>query len=73
MKVSVTAKPNSKNPGITKIDANSFIVAVKEPPIQGKANQAIVKALAEYFNKTINDIRLVNGFSSKQKIFEIKD
>ncbi|PJA37619.1 hypothetical protein CO181_02780, partial [candidate division WWE3 bacterium CG_4_9_14_3_um_filter_43_9] len=49
MKIFVKAKPRAKNEKIEKIGEDCFKVSVKEPPEEGKANQAIVKALAEYF------------------------
>ena len=49
MKIFVKAKPNAKVERVEKIDETHFVVAVKEPPLRGKANAAIVSALAEYF------------------------
>lgn len=82
MKIFVKAKPLSKEEKVKKINPPSpkgfgrasethFVVSVKEPPHQGKANAAIAKALADYFNVSLSQVRLVAGFSSKQKVFEI--
>jgi uncharacterized protein (TIGR00251 family) len=71
MKIFVKARPSAKEEFIKKIDGINFVVAVKEPPIKGKANKAIVRLLAEHFNVAASAIRLVSGFSSKQKVFEI--
>lgn len=71
MKIFVKAKPLSKKENVEKVDELNFIVAVKEPPKNGKANRAIIKALAAYFNVAASRIRLISGFSAKQKIFEI--
>lgn len=46
-------------------------VWVKEPPRNGMANEAIRRALADYFKTPTSNIRLISGFSSKQKVFEI--
>ena len=72
MKIFVKAKPSAKEEKIEKIDEINFIVSVKEPPKQGKANKAIIKALAVYFNISPSGVNLISGFSSKQKVFEIK-
>ena len=50
-----------------------FKVFVKEPPMQGRANTAIAKALAKYFKVSPSQVRLISGASSKQKVFEIFD
>lgn len=71
MKIFVKAKPDSREEKIEKVDDLNFIVSVKEPPIRGEANRAIAKALADYFNVSSSRVRLVSGFSSKQKIFEV--
>jgi uncharacterized protein YggU (UPF0235/DUF167 family) len=46
-------------------------VAVKEPPKNGRANMAIAKALAAYFDISFSRVQLISGFSAKQKMFEI--
>lgn len=72
MKIFVKAKPRAKEQKIEKVDENRFVVFVKEAPEKGKANEAIIKVLAEYFKVSKSNIKLVSGFSSENKIFEIK-
>jgi len=72
MKIFVKAKPNSKKECVEKVSETNLIVAVKEPPVKGRANTAIQRALAEYFKVFPSQVVLVSGFSSKNKIFEIK-
>jgi len=71
MKIFVKAKPSAKNESVEKIGSYNFVVSVKEPAKDGRANKAIIKALAEYFDVSPFSIRFVSGFSSKQKTFEI--
>ncbi|MEK7160546.1 MAG: DUF167 domain-containing protein [Patescibacteria group bacterium] len=73
MKIFVRAKINAKRPGVEKLDERNFLVAVSEPPIDGRANRAIVSALAEYFHIAKSRVNLVVGASGKNKIFEIND
>jgi uncharacterized protein len=49
-----------------------YTVSVKEEPIQGKANDAVMKLLAEYFKVSKSSVKLVLGSTSKRKVFEIK-
>jgi len=71
MKIFVKAKPNAKEEFVKRIDETHFVVAVKEPPVKGKANQAIARALADFFDIPVSSIKLKAGFSNNQKIFEI--
>ncbi len=72
MKVFVRAKPNAKVEKVKKIDKNHFDVFVKQPPVNGKANQAIINILAEYFKASPSRVKIISGHKSKQKIIEIK-
>lgn len=71
MKLFIKAKTKSKNVSVKKIDNNHYVISVKEPPVRGKANQAIIEALAGYFGVGKSNIKIVSGFVSKQKIIEI--
>ena len=71
MKIFVTAKPNSKNPRIEKIDETHFVVAVKELPKDGRANRAITKALAKYLHIARSQIELTSGATAKNKVFRV--
>ena len=60
MLVKVKAFPNSNKEGWTKKGA-FFEIKVKEPPIKGMANKAIIRVLASIFQMPIDKIRLVQG------------
>ncbi|MBI2642555.1 MAG: DUF167 domain-containing protein [Candidatus Wildermuthbacteria bacterium] len=47
MKIFVKAKPSSREEYVEKVDDTHFLVSVKEPPVQGRANKAIIKVLGE--------------------------
>lgn len=71
MKIFVHAKPGAREERIEKVDDARYIVAVREPPVRGKANEAIASALAEYFHVARSCISLVAGFSAKEKVFNV--
>ncbi|EKD91091.1 MAG: hypothetical protein ACD_30C00047G0016 [uncultured bacterium] len=71
MKISVSAKPKSKKEFIKKLKDFSYSVAVKEEAKEGRANEAVIKALSEYFNIPKSEIKIVTGLSFKQKIIEL--
>lgn len=50
MKIFVKARAGAKEERVEKIDDTHFVVAVKEPPKQGRANGAIAQALLSYFH-----------------------
>lgn len=71
MKITVTAKPKSKKEYVKKIDETNFIVAVNAPPVDDKANQAIIESLAAYFQLPKSRLRIVSGHTAKKKIIAV--
>jgi len=71
MKIFVKAKPNSKIESIKKFSETNFEICVKEPPIKGQANAAIILALAKYFKISPSRVKIISGYTSRQKIIEI--
>ncbi len=71
MKISVKAKPGVKHEGVEKISQGEYVVSVKAPPVQGKANDAIREALAAYFGVSKSYVVIVSGHLSRNKTVEI--
>ena len=55
----------------TKVLYDFYRVWVKEPAVDGKANDAVIRALAEHLKLPQALIKIRSGQSSKQKVFEI--
>jgi len=72
MKIFVKARPSAKEEEVKKLDDSHFVVSVKEPPIKGRANLAIVQALAKYFGITSDKVKIITGYTSRQKIVRIE-
>ena len=70
MKVLIKVKPNSKDEGIVQ-EGDIFTVRVREPPREGKANQAVIKLLAQHFGVPRSQIRILSGLRSRNKIVEL--
>ncbi len=71
MRIFVKARPNSKIEEVKKVDDFNYVVSVKEPPEKGKANDAIRNALAVYFKTASARVKIISGYSSRNKIIEI--
>ena len=70
MKIRVRVAPNSKIEEVIK-EGDMFLVRVKEPAKEGKANRAVIKLLADYFGVPQRQIAISSGFSSRNKIIDI--
>ncbi len=71
LSVGVKVKLKAKEEKCEKIGENEYLVFVKEAPVEGKANEAIIKILAKYFKVSKSQIKIISGLKSRQKIIEI--
>jgi uncharacterized protein YggU (UPF0235/DUF167 family) len=71
MKIQVRVHPKaSKNKVISKPDGYIEVYTTL-PPIKNLANQAVLEALAGYFNVPKSHIHLLKGRASRYKIFDL--
>ncbi|WP_207766688.1 DUF167 domain-containing protein [Leptospira hartskeerlii] len=73
MKIQVRVKANSKKPSVTKGEDGVWIIAVKEPATEGKANEAVVRAVAEELGLAPSKVKILRGEKSKLKLLEVYD
>jgi len=72
MKIRVRVKPNSRTEEVSR-EGDSLVIKIKEPPREGKANQAVIKLLAEHFSVPQSQVRILSGFRSRDKVVEIRE
>jgi len=68
MRLNIKVQPSSGRQEIKKISQNEYKVFLKKSPEDNKANKELTKLLKKYFKK---DIKIIKGFTSKQKVVEI--
>jgi uncharacterized protein len=68
MKVFITVKPRSKHSGVTQVDKEHFVIAVVEPPVDGKANDAVIKMLADHLQISPSQVAIVSGHKGRKKV-----
>ena len=67
----VTVKPNSKKGPMVMADGDRLTVYLREKPVDGEANAALIKVLAEYFNVAKTRITIKRGSASRRKLIEV--
>ena len=71
MKISIKLHPNSSQEKIEEIEKHkSYEVWIKEKPIEGKANEELIRVLKKYFKKSV---KIISGLTSRMKIIEVLD
>ena len=71
MRKRVKVKPNSKQQKIEELADGSLTVHLKSPPVDGKANEELIKVLAKKFDVSKSSITIKSGTTSRQKLIEI--
>ena len=68
----VTVKPNSKKgPLVVVGEGNQLTVFLREKPIEGEANAALIKILAKHFGVGKSCIKIKSGARGRIKLVEI--
>jgi hypothetical protein len=74
--LAVRAQPGAKKTAIIGIwgegDAAQLKIAVQAPPIEGRANEALVEYLATALGAAKSKVSLVSGELSRSKVFLIR-
>lgn len=71
-KITVHVKPGSTRGPLVEEAEDHLVVYVKEKAIDGKANQGVIKALAEHFGIAPSRMVVVGGASARIKRIEIR-
>jgi uncharacterized protein (TIGR00251 family) len=71
MKLKVRVVPKAKQNKLVEEDGR-LKVYVTAPPVEGKANKALIEYLMEHFKVKRRQITIVQGQKSRDKFVEIK-
>lgn len=67
----VTVKPNSKKGPLVVAEGEKLTVYLREKPVDGEANSALIKILAKHFDVAKTQITIKRGNTSRKKLIEV--
>jgi uncharacterized protein (TIGR00251 family) len=70
-RLSVRVHPGARKNGVTGVHADALKIALTAPPVDGKANEALIDFLAETMHLPRARVSLVAGATSRSKIVRI--
>ena len=74
--LAVRAQPGAKKTAIAGVygegDAAQLKIAVQAPPVEGRANAALVAFIAKVFGLPKSQVELVSGELSRSKVFLLR-
>jgi len=69
--VRVRVQPGAKKPGIVGYEAGVLRLKVSAPPLEGRANEAVVEALAELLGVRRSQVSIMRGAHSRDKTLRV--
>jgi len=74
--VAVRAQPGAKKTAVTGIygegPAAQLKIAVHAPPVEGRANEALIEFVADFFSLSRKSVALLSGESSRSKVLLLR-
>lgn len=71
MRLTLKIRAGAKRTAFRGKRGNVWKLEVAAPPVDGKANEALLKFLAKLSGRPLSAVRLVSGFTSPLKTIEI--
>jgi uncharacterized protein YggU (UPF0235/DUF167 family) len=71
LKILVAVKPQARKSKVKKISDGEYSVSVTALAREGKANEAVIELLAEYFSVPKSSIRILRGQTARRKLVEV--
>jgi uncharacterized protein len=72
VKISVQVHPGAKRNEVLRFEAGVWHIKVAAPPVEGKANEALIKFLSKALDVPKSRISLEKGATSRHKIIAIE-
>ena len=70
--LSLYIQPGAKNTQFAGLHGDALKISLAAPPIEGKANKALIKFLANCFQVSANQVSIKRGEHSRYKLVEIE-
>lgn len=70
MLINVRVTPKAKQNKVV-VEADRLKVYLTAPPVEGKANQALIEILAEHYGVRRSQVKIIKGQKGRDKVMEI--
>ena len=67
----IYVQPKASKSAFVGLHDGCLKLAISSPPVDNKANKAVISFLADFFQVPTKDIRLCSGEKSRRKLFSI--
>lgn len=72
LRFEVEVKVRASRSVVLGVKAERLSVALAAPPVDGAANEALRRLLADHFDLSQRDVQIVGGEKSRRKLLEVR-
>ena len=72
MKLKIYVQPNASRSEVIGLHGDAIKIKIKAPPVDGAANEEVIRFLAEYCEVSKKSVHLLHGETSRNKLIEIE-
>lgn len=72
MRIYVKVSPRSSKNEVTKISEGEYKIKLTAAPVDGQANDMLIRILSKYFGVPKSSLTIVGGKTARTKIVDIK-
>jgi hypothetical protein len=65
-------QPGAKQTSVAGLHGDALKIRLAAPPIKGRANEALLRFIADFFRVTLREVELKQGGQSRHKRVEIR-
>ncbi len=69
----VKVKPNARTAELSEQPDGTWLAKVKAPPVDGKANEAVIALVAEHFGVRKAQVTIKSGAAARLKLIQVDD
>ena len=70
--LTIRIQPRASRNGIVMMEDGSLKIRLTAPPVDGAANEALIKFLSEVLDLSKSQVRIITGHTSREKIVKIE-
>jgi uncharacterized protein (TIGR00251 family) len=72
VRLAVRVQPRAARSAVTGVRDGALLVRVAAPPVDGAANEALVRLLAGWLGVARRDVSIVGGAASRSKLVDVR-
>lgn len=69
--IQIKVKPNAKASELEQLEDGTWMARIKAPPVDGKANAALIELIAEHFGVRKGAVAIKSGAGARLKLIQI--